>query len=420
MNSSNDGGAVKPPKSPPKISPAINVNSGPSRDNSDKGEASGTSNRDGRNENRVSANKKNKPGKHSTNGARSKYSRRPVSRYAALDLGTNNCRLLIASPRGKSMRIVDAFSRIVRLGENLSRTGKLSDAAMDRTIEVLSVCAEKIRYRGVSHMRLVATQACRGAENGKSFLDRVKSETGLSLEIINTQEEARLAMLGCKDLFDSAAKAVLVFDIGGGSTEISWIRLKPNKNLQGRSDSEEAIPESEIVAWSSLPFGVVSLAEHWDGREINRKTYDAIVAQVREAVRAIGDEANLKGIFESGQAHLLGTSGTVTSIAGVHLKLERYRRMDVDGLWLSAECISEVSEELRAMNFETRANQPCIGRERADLVVCGCAILEAIMMEWPSDRVRVADRGLREGMLIELGERDRKDRQNSRRQKRKR
>lgn len=335
--------------------------------------------------------------------------RRPPPRYAALDLGTNNCRLLVAAPKGKSLRIVDAFSRIVRLGENLSRTGMLSDAAMDRTIEVLAICAEKIRYRGVTHMRLVATQACRGASNGQVFLDRVRAETGLSLEIINTQEEARLAMLGCTDLFDDNAKAVLVFDIGGGSTEISWVRLSGD----GDANNKGGQVEKKIVSWSSFPFGVVSLAEKWDGREITRSTYDEIVAEVRTAIRDVGDEAGLRSLFENGEAHLLGTSGTVTSIAGVHLKLERYRRVDVDGLWLSSQRIVQVSEELRAMDFAARASQPCIGRERADLVVCGCAILEAIIQEWPSSRVRVADRGLREGILLELKEQDQRERRSS-------
>ncbi len=343
--------------------------------------------------------------------AKKNHKNRP-SRYAALDLGTNNCRLLIAAPRGKEMRIVDAFSRIVRLGENLSRTGELSNEAMERTIEVLKICADKIRYRGVTHMRLIATQACRGARNGELFLKRVHEETGLELEIINPEEEARLAMLGCKDLFDPEAKAVLVFDIGGGSTEISWVKLS-------KEHGEKGPITTEIAAWSSLPFGVVSLAEKWDGRDISRATYEKIIDEVGLAIDAVGDAAGLKNLFMQREAHLLGTSGTVTSIAGVKLNLERYRRMDVDGLWLSAQNIVDVSEELRALDFEGRAKQPCIGRERADLVVCGCAILEGIMKYWPTDRVRVADRGLREGMLIELAQQDRRERRARARRKKK-
>lgn len=299
------------------------------------------------------------------------------------------------------MRIVDAFSHIVRLGEDLSRTGELSEAAMARTIKGLKICAKKIQYRGVTHIRLIATQACRGANNSDEFLARVKRDTGLSLEVISAQEEARLAVLGCQDLFDAQAKAVLVFDIGGGSTEISWVKKLP---VDGPGKENNALVTNEIVNWSSLPFGVVNLAEKWGGKETSRETYDKIVEEVAQAVDKLGDKQGLKTLFENGDAHLLGTSGTVTSIAGVHLQLEQYRRMDVDGLWLSAECVRDVSESLRAMSFDQRANQPCIGIERADLVVSGCAILEGIMKHWPSQRIRVADRGLREGILMELAQ----------------
>ncbi|MEL6112129.1 MAG: Ppx/GppA phosphatase family protein [Pseudomonadota bacterium] len=321
--------------------------------------------------------------------------RGPPPRYAALDLGTNNCRLLIAAPRGRHLRIVDAYSKIVRLGENLSHTGVLSDAAMARTIEVLKTCQRKIKQRGVTHMRCVATQACRGARNGDAFLARAAAQSGITLEIIGPEEEARLAMLGCRDLFDPAAKMVLVFDIGGGSTEIAWVRITP-------SAEAGALPQSDIVTWTSLPFGVVSLAEKWDGREISRETYETIVDDVRAAIADVPDTHGLKSIFQAGHGHFLGTSGTVTSLAGVHLALERYRRVDVDGLWLSRTLVGDTSERLRAMSFDERAREPCIGAERADLVVCGCAILEAILTEWPAERIRVADRGLREGILSEL------------------
>ena len=327
--------------------------------------------------------------------SRSRNRKGPPPRYAALDLGTNNCRLLIAAPRGHALRIVDAFSRIVRLGENLSRTGALSPAAMDRTIEVLKICRGKIDQREVTHLRCVATQACRGASNGEAFIARAREEAGIALEMIGPEEEARLAMLGCRDLFDPASRMVLVFDIGGGSTEVAWVALDPDAT---RNDEVG----TEIVSWTSLPFGVVSLAEKWGGREISRDTYEQIVSDVRKALGDLTDTHRLRSLFEAGQAHLLGTSGTVTSLAGVHLELKRYRRIDVDGLWLSRDLVQATSERLRAMSFDDRADEPCIGPERADLVVCGCAILEAILHEWPSDRIRVADRGLREGILSEL------------------
>ncbi len=324
--------------------------------------------------------------------------RRPAERFAALDLGTNNCRLLIAAPRGRQLRIVDAFSRIVRLGEGLSQTGALQSAAMERAIEALKVCAEKIEKRGVTRQRCIATQACRAAGNGAEFLARVEAETGLVFEIISTSEEARLSVKGCAELLDPKAEAGLVFDIGGGSTEISWIR----HGVNGAG--------ADIAAWASLPLGVVSLSERWGGRDIDFATYERIVESVRAEVAGLGDPASLRDIFARDGAHYLGTSGTVTSIAGVHLALPRYRRDLVDGLWLSIEEARNVTERLRAMSFDDRAAEPCIGRERADLVVCGCAILEALQREWPASRIRVGDRGLREGMLADLAEQARRQR----------
>lgn len=321
--------------------------------------------------------------------------RRMPERLAALDLGTNNCRLLIAAPRGASIRIVDAFSRIVRLGEGMSQTGALSDAAMDRAIEALVVCAEKIERRGVTRMRCIATQACRAASNGSEFLERVKERTGLAFEVISTEEEARLAVRGCAELLDPAASAGLVFDIGGGSTEMSWIRP--------RADAEP-----DIAAWLSVPVGVVNLSEQWGGREVTSATFEKIVESVIVELRRFGDPAGLRDLFEADGAHLLGTSGTVTSIAGVHLGLTRYRRDLVDGLWLSREEARAVTGRLIAMDFAARAGEPCIGVERADLVVCGCAILEALLREWPASRIRVGDRGLREGILADLADKARR------------
>lgn len=329
-------------------------------------------------------------------------------RFAALDLGTNNCRLLIAAPRGRKFRVVDAFSRIVRLGEGLSQTGALSDTAMERAFEAIRICAEKIEKRQVTRLRCIATQACRAASNGEEFLARMKSETGLSFEIIPTEEEARLAVRGCAELLDPDAKAALIFDIGGGSTELSWVR--PGAGPEGAP---------EVAAWLSLPVGVVTLSERWGGGEVSAETYERIVESVAAELRAFGDPCGLREVFLSGSAHLLGTSGTVTSIAGVHLELPRYRRDLVDGLWLTAEEARAVSEKLRAMELSARAAEPSIGAERADLVVCGCAILEALIREWPVSRIRVGDRGLREGILADLADTARRARGRRRRRRRK-
>jgi exopolyphosphatase/guanosine-5'-triphosphate,3'-diphosphate pyrophosphatase len=333
----------------------------------------------------------------------------PQEKFAALDLGTNNCRLLIASPRGRGFRIFDAFSRIVRLGEGVSATGALSEDAMARTLDALKVCADKVARRGVVRTRCIATQACRSAANGPAFLARVERETGLKFEIITPAEEARLAVTGCGELMDHEAPAGLIFDIGGGSTEISWVRPRPG-------DGRARTPE--IIAWTSLPLGVVNLSERHGGREMTREAYAALIEALRAEIAAVGDPAGMRALFAEGQGHFLGTSGTVTSIAGVHLGLPRYRRDKVDGLWLSNDEVRGVSERLRAMSYEERSNEPCIGVERADLVVCGCAILEALLLEWPATRIRVADRGLREGILVGLAQEKNRERGRNRRRRR--
>lgn len=329
-------------------------------------------------------------------------------RYGAIDLGTNNCRLLVATPSKGGFRVVDAYSRIVRLGEGLGSTGRLSDDAMDRTIDALKACAEKVKHRRVTSLRSIATQACRLAENGEEFLERIKEETGIEFELISTEEEAGLSVRGCLDLTDPNSEAVLVFDIGGGSTEISWVR-RTASSVNGRP------PKHKIVAWTSLPMGVVTVAEKFGGKDMTRERYEEVVDTVADEIRRFDGADKLRILFENGQAHLLGTSGTVTSIAGVHLGLKKYVRREVDGIWLASERALSLSERLRGMSYEARQREPCIGPERADLVVPGCAILEGILKAWPSSRIRVADRGLREGILAGLIAKDRRKRRRRKR-----
>jgi exopolyphosphatase/guanosine-5'-triphosphate,3'-diphosphate pyrophosphatase len=312
--------------------------------------------------------------------------------YAAIDLGTNNCRLLIATPRGAGFRVVDAYSQIVRLGQGVGRTGALSDGAMDRTIEALKICAEKMEARHVRSARNVATQACRAASNGTAFLERIRQETGLHFDVITPEEEAALSVKGCRDLVGDDADAVMVFDIGGGSTEMSWVRVR-------RGADRITL---DTAGWLSIPMGVVSLAEAHGGRDMTRAEFDAMTATVVAALAETPIPDDIAAAFREGRGHLIGTSGTVTSLAGVWLGLERYSRRHVDGAWLSRADTEAVTERLREMGFERRAEQPCIGSERADLVVPGCAILAGILDVWPAERIRVGDRGLREGLLLDL------------------
>lgn len=316
---------------------------------------------------------------------------------AAIDLGTNNCRLLVAAPRKGGFRVVDAFSRIVRLGEGVSLTGRLSDAAMDRTVEALKVCADKINRRGVARSRCIATQACRGAANAEEFVARVKEETGLAFDIISAEEEARLGVRGCSTLLDPSVSGALVFDIGGGSTEVSWLDL-------GAWGEQEAArgKAPPIASWLSMPLGVVSLHERFGETGFGRSEYEAIVEEVAERVRSVAGVERIRAAFDAGDAHLLGTSGTVTSIAGVHLRLPAYDRSKVDGLWMRADEAQAVCDRLSYMSYDERTQEPCIGTSRAELVNYGCAIYEGVARAYPAERLRIADRGLREGVLAGL------------------
>ncbi|RDJ15527.1 Ppx/GppA phosphatase family protein [Rhizobium grahamii] len=316
----------------------------------------------------------------------------PDELYAALDLGTNNCRLLIAQPtRPGQFRVVDAFSRIVRLGEGLAASGRLSDDAMDRAVDALRVCAAKLKSREIRRMRLIATEACRQATNGAQFLERVVAETGLELEIIDRETEARLAVSGCSSLVGRETRSVVLFDIGGGSSEIAVIRI---------GDSRFNRLANHITHWTSLPVGVVTLSERHGGRDVTPDVFEGMVVEVEGMLERFDCPAI--DIGHAGDFHLIGTSGTVTTLAGVHLDLPRYDRRKVDGIWLSDDEVSAMQAKLLSWDFASRAANPCIGPDRADLVLAGCAILEAIRRRWPSPRMRVADRGLREGLLTDM------------------
>jgi exopolyphosphatase/guanosine-5'-triphosphate,3'-diphosphate pyrophosphatase len=302
---------------------------------------------------------------------------------AAIDLGTNNCRLLIGSAeRDGSLRIVDSFSRMVRLGEGVARSGTLGEAAMERTVAALKICARHIRRHRVRHVRAIATEACRQAANVQVLIDRVAEETGLRLVVVSAAEEAKLAAIGCAPLIGEAYDGALAFDIGGGSTEAIW--LKRNAG------------EASLVHSASIPLGVMSLEEA-DGT-----SFSAMREAMLARFGAVRREMDKKGVFDVARHHLLGTSGTVTTLAGIALGLPRYVRARVDATWHDCADILSVVERLRVLDRQGRAKLGCVGEGRADLIVPGCAIFSAIHAVWPCARLRVADRGLREGILREL------------------
>ena len=306
--------------------------------------------------------------------------------YAALDLGTNNCRLLIARPQGPGFAVVDAFSRIVRLGEGLAASGRLSDPAIDRTLAALRVCADKLKRRPVVLARSVATEACRRAVNGPEFIERAHAETGIRLDIISAEEEARLAVLGCHALIEPGCDPALVFDIGGGSTELVLV--------------DTAGPLPRVLDWHSAPWGVVSLTESAGGGD-DAGARLASYGRMRELVAA-SMAAFAARLPRVARPRLLGTSGTVTTLGSVHLGLSHYDRAAVDGMIAPAAAMRAISRSLSTQSIAERATVACIGNERADLVVAGCAILETIMDLWPAERLGIADRGIREGILRRL------------------
>jgi exopolyphosphatase/guanosine-5'-triphosphate,3'-diphosphate pyrophosphatase len=333
--------------------------------------------------------------------ARKSTSGRDDETYAALDLGSNNCRLLIAAPCAEGFRILDSFSRIVRLGEGVSQSGQLNDAAMARAIDALVVCAERIHRKGVSRLRAVTTHACRTAANGGTFIAAVEERTGIRLEIIGPREEAGLAAAGCLDLIDRDVKMALVLDVGGGSTELSWVDVALIDSAPARSREPDRHPA--LSAWLSAPLGVVTLAERFpEPAPCDVGHFRRLIEAVRAELARFSGAQEFQPIFRAGQAHIIGTSGAITSLAGLYLDLAQYDRSQVDGLWMTRDACEAVAKRLMAHSIAERARLPCVGPDRADLVLAGAAILQAVQELWPSDRVRVADRGLREGLLLSM------------------
>ncbi len=306
---------------------------------------------------------------------------------AALDLGTNNCRLLIARPTSDGFHVIAGFSRIVRLGEGVGESRRLSEDAMARAVEALEVCADKVRRLRVTRARYVATEAARSAGNSSEFVDRVRRDTGIELEVLSSREEAELTMNGCRPLLDPAIRHALVFDVGGGSAELIWLRLDEDGG-------------QEILGWTSLPCGVVSITERHGSLEFSPEAYAALIAEIEELLRPFEESYGIRAAFEAGNAQMLGTAGTVTTIAGVNMGLKRYNRALVDGSYLEFDVVHAIAGKLAASTYDERAAHPSIGYNRADLVVAGCAVLEAVCRTWPAGGMRVADRGVREGILF--------------------
>ncbi|MEM7526388.1 MAG: Ppx/GppA phosphatase family protein [Pseudomonadota bacterium] len=345
---------------------------------------------------------------------------------AALDLGTNNCRLLIAKAAADcaeadgplsdpGFTVIDAFSRPVRLGEDIERTGSLSRSAQDRAIKALRICASKLRQRRVAASRIVATEACRRAVNGRAFVRRVLQETGLSMRVISAEEEARLAVAGCAPLVDPQAEQLLVVDIGGGSTELIWVDLshapasrrralvRALAPLQPGRDCEHArAAAAHVCDWVSVPLGVSTLRDRFAGWTDDAARFEAMGAAFREALSGFRPLLPCAAGKLGGPLQIIGVSGTATTYGALHLGLRVYDRGQVDGLWLPRDAAEAITARLLTLGRDGRAGCAGIGHGRADLVLAGAAIMMAVMRLWPSGAFRIADRGLREGMLYGL------------------
>jgi len=334
----------------------------------------------------------------------------PATLYAALDLGTNSCRLLIAEPMGSQFHVVDSFSKSVQLGRGLERHGSLSRASVDRAIGALGVCQRKLGHHRVTRMRLVATEACRRASNGAEFLRRVRDETGLELEIIRPQEEARLAVVSCAPLVAPDTEQLLVVDIGGGSTELVWLdlshiaprdrrraimRLRPG--LECAVDM--SIPQARVVDWISVPCGVATLRDQFADVADDGARFALMSCHVEEEIAGFAPYRDSAGMAARPEFQIIGTSGTVTTVAASYLGLKRYDRSRIDGLRMTSTQIGNVVQTYIEMGAAGRRADPRIGRDRHALIMSGVAILQTFMRLWPTDRLSVADRGLREGLL---------------------
>ncbi|MBT6037120.1 MAG: Ppx/GppA family phosphatase [Kordiimonadaceae bacterium] len=325
--------------------------------------------------------------------------------YGVVDLGTNNCRLLVAVPSAEGFKVIDSFSRIVRLGEGLKEDKKISDNATERTLSALKICKDKMKRRGVTRMWNVATQACREAENGDHFVRTIEEQIKIKLDIIDPKEEARLAVMGCKALLDTNYNRGIIFDIGGGSTEVIWIEFDHNRN-------------PEIIDWISIPLGVVNLSEEYGTKDaLAAEHYVEMKERVKEHIVPFEEKHNVSSSIDLNKVQLMGTSGTVTTLTSMHLKQTVYDRSEVDGAWMKSGDLIKLCEDLSKMDYAQRLALNNIGNDRAELVVAGCAIFDAIVDVWPIGDVRVADRGIREGMLHHLMDEQRRLNKAKRRKK---
>lgn len=324
---------------------------------------------------------------------------------AAIDLGTNSCRLLVARADESNLKIIDSYSKIIRLGEDIHQTKKLSRQAINRAIDSLAICIQKINKHNVKLLRCVTTEACRQALNAADFIEEVKEKVGIKLEIINPSEEAYLAITGCSSLLSNQASYALAFDIGGGSTELLWMKV-----YSAPESDKQIYHNIEVIDCISLPFGVVTLSEGYGAHASHPKAYEDTRERILQKLAVFCEKNSILNYVKQNQVQMIGTSGTVTTLAAIFLELTKYERKLIDGFMIETQALIGICRDILAMEEKDRLNHPCIGVERASFIVMGAAILEGIISMWPITSTVIADRGVREGILIDLLHKDLKKR----------
>ena len=330
---------------------------------------------------------------------------------AAIDLGTNSCRLLVARvnvagirtnyfrsrPKPVAWKVIDSFAKVVRLGEGMYSHDELSHDAIERTMEALSICRKKLDKYNMHSMRAVATEACRRATNKEVLVNRAREELGLNLEVICAEEEARLALKGCSAILDSRIPYGIVFDIGGGSTEVILVRLKrENKRSPGY-----AVP-FDVIDSISIPYGVVTTTEAVDLADNQEYVHKMLHEKITDMLSEFVSKNKIIELIKNNEIQVAGSSGTVTTLAAYHLGLAQYERRLVDGMTISYEDLHIVIEKIFAMDKQGSLEESTVGFGRADYVLTGSVILKALCEVIPAKTMRIADRGVREGILIDL------------------
>jgi exopolyphosphatase/guanosine-5'-triphosphate,3'-diphosphate pyrophosphatase len=302
-------------------------------------------------------------------------------RLATIDLGTNSVRLLVADTAADSWRVVEEAQRVTRLGEGQAATGALGLVPMARTAATVADYVRRAEALGATRVRVTGTSAVREAANRAEFVARIESVTGLALEVLSGEDEARLTLLGVRSGLPDLGGRFVLFDIGGGSTEFV---------VADGDGLERAL---------SLRLGVVGLAErHLDGGRLVPARWAALRAEVAAALEPAVPGA--LGLVNA--ARLVGTAGTVTTLAALDLGLAAYDAGRVQGHVLRRGAIERLLARLGGLTLAARAALPCLEPGRADVLIPGIAICLAAMERLGFDALTVSDRSLREGILCEI------------------